>query len=231
MTPEIKNAFEAAEKMQMQYYGIQNMDTSWTKVLRKIDSPEKMEHFKSYLLNIPPGPYLLVCRRGSRDPLIKYPVNTVNAVFSEKEKNKDFPEKVTKTQKDVDPEKYGRLTAQLEYQEKQINELISENAALKNVISDLESQIEDLENESIEMSEPAAMTPLNQLAQSLQPVVPVLAESLVDWIKSKAVHQQQAQPVNPEQIQIDYNILSDMIIRKSNEAMQQQQNGGNYATT
>lgn len=230
MTPSVEQAFEQAATLQMRYYGIKTKDGA--KVVRKIslleNEADKINDFKTYLYNIPPGEYLLVCRRSARDPLIEYPVNTVNAQPRGIAENKNVSDSVTKTQKkDVDPEKFGRLQAQLEYQEKQIAELQTENAQLRTIITELEAQIEDLENETEELSEPVTLTPMQQIAQQLQPVVPVLAESLVDWIKSKS-NNVQAPPQPAQQPVVDLEALAEIIIRKSAEAQQQQSQG--YAT-
>lgn len=218
MTPAIQNAFVSAQKLKLSYFGLQHPDGTVARRIKKLNTPEKIAEFQEYLLAIPPGPYVIVCRASSRDALIKYPVNTVNANLSSAPKEKqNVPEMVPKTHKDVDPEKYGKLQAQLEYQEIQIADLQKENADLRTMITELEATIEELETETDELQEPAPVEPMTQILAGLQPVIPVLAESVVDWLKGKT-----AQPA-PQQPVVDLKALAAEIIRQTEQA--QQQNG------
>lgn len=218
MSNAIENAFIQAQRLNFRYYGIQYLDGSFARKMFKITGPADLENLKNYFYNMPAGEYLLCCRHNSRREIVTYKINTVNVVNvvqPDEPKNQNVSEKVTKTQKDIDPEKFGKLTAQLEYQETRIKELNDEIIRLQGIISEYETELEDLADAAETLQQPAETTPLQILAQSLQPVVPVLAESLVDFIKSKS---QNATPAPAPVPPIDYNLVANMVLEKIQQA-------------
>lgn len=211
----IEKTFEQAKKLGFSHYGLQDSDKRFVKK-NHIVSEISIAELKEMVYSLPAGDYVLVCSNGGRSEKVYYPFNTANASppppISE---NQDFPKMVSKTHKEIDPEKFGKLTAQLEYQETKIRELETRVAELQSENDVLLSELSELETEQNELSEPPPPpTAQDKLLDAVAPVIPVLAENLISFLKSKnTAPAQLAQPAP-----IDYEKLAEQVLKLSNEA-------------